>query len=58
MPSAHQGNKPAPAGYLELTENRVDVLLHCRQTQAGLIGNLLVTLPIADKSYNFSFAPR
>jgi len=35
----------------------VEVLFHHRQTQAGVISDLLVTPPIADKPRNFLFAP-
>jgi hypothetical protein len=39
-------------------EDRVEMLFHHRQTQAGVIGDLLVTPPFADKSRDFLFAPR
>src|SRR5438094_7628030 len=55
--SAHQGNKSAAAGNFEFAEDCVEVLFHHRQTQAGVISDLLVTPPFADKSRNFLFAP-
>ena len=56
--SSHQRHKPTAAGDFELAEDRVNVLFHRRHTQAGVIGNLLVTPPIADKSDNFLFPAR
>src|SRR5437899_7881192 len=55
--SAHQRHKPAAAAYFEFAEYRVEVLFHHRQTQAGVISDLLVTPPFADQSRNFLFAP-
>ena len=56
--SSHQRHKPTAAGDFEFAKDRVNVLFHRRQTQAGVIGNLLVTPPIADKSDNFLFSAR
>src|SRR5438067_13935389 len=55
--SAHQRNKPAAAGNFEFAEDCVKVLFHHRQTQAGVISDLLVAPPFTDKSRNFLFAP-
>jgi len=55
--SSHQRNEPAAAADFELAEDGVEVLFHHRQTQAGVIGDLLITPPLADKSRNFLFAP-
>jgi hypothetical protein len=55
--SAHQRHKPAAAGDFEFAEDRVKVLFHHRQTQTGVIGDLLVTPPFTDKSRNFLFTP-
>ena len=33
----------------------MDMSFHRRQTEAGLIGDLLITSPIEDKSHNFLF---
>jgi len=55
--SSQQRNEPAAAVDFELAEDRVEVLFHHRQTQAGVISNLLVTPPFADKPRNFLFAP-
>jgi hypothetical protein len=38
-------------------EDRVKMLFHHRQTQAGVISDFLVAPPFADKSRNFLFAP-
>jgi len=57
-PSAHQSHKAAAAGDLELPEDRVKVLFHGGQTQAGAIGDLLITPPFTDKSRKFLFAAR
>ena len=54
----HQRNQPATAGDFELAENRMNVLFHRRQTGTGFIGDLLIALPVADKSDNFAFPPR
>ena len=35
----------------------MEVLFYHRQTQTGVIGDLLVTPPLTDKSRNFLFAP-
>jgi hypothetical protein len=56
--SAHQGDKPAAAGDFEFAEDRVKVLFHHRQTQAGVISGLLITPSTADKPRDFLFAPR
>ena len=53
----HQRNKPSAAGDFELAKDRVKVLFHHRQTQTGVISDLLVTPPFADKTRNFLFAP-
>jgi len=55
--SAQQRNKPAAAVNFEFAEDRVEVLFHHRQTQAGVISDLLVTPPFTDKPRNFLFAP-
>src|SRR5207248_4520505 len=55
--SAYQGNKSAAAGDFKFAEDGVQMLFHHRQTQPGVIGDLLVTPPFADKSRNFLFAP-
>jgi hypothetical protein len=55
--SSHERNQPAAAGHFELTKDRVEMLFHHRQTQAGVIRDLLVTPSFADKSRNFLFAP-
>src|SRR5439155_22290110 len=55
--SSHQRNKPAAAGDFEFVEDRVKVLFHHRQTQAGVISDLLITPPFANKPRNFLFAP-
>ena len=54
--SSHQRNEPAAAGDLEFAEDGVKVLFHHRQTQAGVISDLLVAPPFADKSRNFLFS--
>ena len=54
--STHQGNEPAAAGDFELAKDRVKVLFHHRQTQAGVISDFLVAPPFADKSRDFLFA--
>ena len=48
----------ATAGDFELAKNGVKVLFHRRQTQPGVIGDLLVARPIADKLHDFVFASR
>jgi len=53
----HQRNKPSAAGDFEFAEDGVQMLFHHRQTQAGVISDLLVTPPFTDKSRNFLFAP-
>lgn len=53
----HQRNKPSAAGDFELAKDRVEVLFYHRQTQTGVIRDLLVTLPFADETRNFLFAP-
>src|SRR5947208_15969606 len=55
--SAQQCYKLAAAGDFKLAEDGVKVLFHHRQTQAGVISDLLVTPPFTDKSRNFLFAP-
>src|SRR5438067_10981810 len=55
-PSAHQRHEPAAAGDFEFAEDRVKMLFHRRQTQAGAIGDLLVTAPFTDKSRKFLFS--
>ena len=42
---------------LEFAKDRVQMLFHDRQTQPGVIGNLLVAPALADKLRNFLFAP-
>src|SRR5947207_11392616 len=54
--SAHQRHEPAAAGDFEFAEDRVKMLFHRRQTQAGAIGDLLVTAPFTDKSRKFLFS--
>jgi hypothetical protein len=39
--SSHQRHKPTAAGDFEFAEDRVNVLFHRRQTQAGVIGDFL-----------------
>jgi hypothetical protein len=56
--SAHQRHEPTPTADFKFAEDRVNVLFHGRQTQADVIGNLLVTPPLADKSDNFLFSAR
>src|SRR6266480_3942560 len=56
--SAYQGNKSAAAGDVKFAEDGVQMLFHHRQTQTGVIGDLLVTPPFTDKSRDFLFAPR
>jgi hypothetical protein len=55
--SSHQRNKSAAAGDFEFAEDRMEVLFHHRQTQAGVIGDFLIRPALADKSRNFLFAP-
>src|SRR5438132_13825174 len=55
--SAHQRNKPAAAGNFEFAEDCVEMLFHHRQTQAGVVSDLLITPPFAGKPRNFLFAP-
>src|SRR6266567_2173778 len=55
--SSHQGHEPTAAAYFELAEDRVEMLFHHRQTQTGVISDLLVAPPFTDKSRNFLFAP-
>src|SRR5437773_5240733 len=55
--SAHQRHEPAAAGDFEFTEDRVKVLFHRRQTQAGVISDFFVALPSADELRNFLFPP-
>ena len=52
----HQRKKPSAAGDFELAKDRVEVLFHHRQTQTGVISDLLVTPPLTDKTRNFLFA--
>src|SRR5437764_14120502 len=54
--SAHQRHEPTAAGDFEFAEDRVKMLFHRRQTQAGAIGDLLVTAPFTDKSRKFLFS--
>jgi hypothetical protein len=51
----HQRNKSSAAGDFELAKDRVEVLFYHRQTQTGVISDLLVTPPFADKTRNFLF---
>ena len=55
--SAYQGNKSAAAGDVKFAEDGVQMLFHHRQTQPGVIGDLLVAPALADKLRNFLFAP-
>src|SRR5437667_12640285 len=55
--SSHERNKATAAWNFELAEDGVEVLFHHRQTQAGVIGDLLISPPLANKSRNFLFAP-
>jgi len=57
LASTHQRHKPAAAGDFEFAEDRVEVLFHHRQTQPGVIGDLLVAPALADKLRNLLFAP-
>jgi hypothetical protein len=50
-------NEPAAAGDFEFAKNRVKVLFHHRQTQPGVIGDLLVAPALANKLRNFLLAP-
>src|SRR5438270_13359720 len=55
--SAYQGNKSSAAGDFKFAEDGVQMLFHHRQTQPGVIGDLLITPPFAYKSSNFLFPP-
>jgi hypothetical protein len=55
--SSQQRNKPAAAIHFELPEDCVEVLFRHWQTQAGVVGDLLIAMSFADKSRNFLFAP-
>jgi hypothetical protein len=52
-----QRNKSAAAADFELAEDGVEMLFHHRQTQAGVISDLLVAPPFTNKSRNFLFSP-
>jgi hypothetical protein len=53
----HHRDKPAAARDFQFAKDRVKMLFHHLQAQAGVIGNLLVTPPFADKSREFLLAP-
>jgi hypothetical protein len=46
----------AAAGDFKLAEDPVNVLFHRRQTQAGVVGDFLITPALTHKSRNFLFA--
>jgi hypothetical protein len=54
--SHREENQPAPAGDFEFAEDGVQMLFHHRQTQLGVVGDLLVAPALADKLRNFPFA--
>jgi len=56
--SLHQRHELTAAGDFEFVENRVQMLFHHLQTQARLIGDLLVTPPVTNQSRDFLFARR
>ncbi len=45
----HQCNKPAAAGDFELAEDGVEMLFHHRQTQTGVVSDLLVAPSFTNK---------
>jgi hypothetical protein len=55
--SSHKGNEPATAVDFKLAKNGVEMLFHHRQTQVGVISDLLITPPFTDKPGNFLFSP-
>ena len=56
--SLHQRHELTAAGDFEFVENRVQMLFHHLQTQASLIGDLLVAPPVTNQSRDFLFARR
>ena len=54
--SSHQCHELAAAGDFEFVEDRVKMLFDRWQTQASLIGDLLVAPPVANQSRDFLFA--